>query len=193
MSPRPISVLLDHFSFVSFDMIKSQKERDMSSALTSAADEIRKKRAVLGDALKTREHDAALSREFADQIERHLIPALRVYELGNLPSDQALKSMASSINDALTAARNVRDSKSSLSNRLSGYAEGLNAAASLVEGIGTALLREAERIETLATSEEPIDAKRELGDRPESLRIKRKASELRKKAAESLDKDNEDE
>jgi hypothetical protein len=166
-------------SILSFDMLKSQKERDLSSALLGAAIELRNRSAGLNDALKLKERDAALAREFSNQIEHHLRATIQECESGRLPPDQALQSLVKSSRGALNYSRSLGETALADARQLKGYIEGFSAAVELVSGMGASLLHEAEKIEALAASDVNLDQKRSTGERPETLRVKRKAAALR--------------
>jgi hypothetical protein len=160
-------------------MLKSQKERDLSSALLGAAIELRNRSAGLNEALKLKERDAALAREFSNQIELHLRAALQECESDRLPPDQALQALMKSSRSALNYSRSLGDAALADARQLKGYIEGFSAAVELVSGMGASLLHEAEKIEALAASDANLDQKRSTGERPETLRVKRKAAALR--------------
>ena len=163
-------------------MLKSQKEREMSAALLGAAAELRNRSVGLGEALKTKERDALMTRELTNQIEGHLRPAVQDCESGRLSTEQALQALLKSSQAALAYARSLGESAALDARHVKGYVEGINAAAEFVNGMGSNLLREAERIETLAATDVDLDQKRQVGDRPESLRVKRKVAALRKES-----------
>ncbi len=161
--------------------MESKRDRDISGALINAAAELRKRGTMLSDVIKTRDRDHQLVKDFANQIEQHLRPTLQECESGRLSSDQAAQSLISACRNALNYSRALSESKLSDVHHAKGYIEGLGAAADLMGSMGAAALREAERVEALAASEEDLEKKRRVGSRPESLRVKRKAAELRQK------------
>ncbi len=162
-------------------MMESKKDRDISGALVGAAAEIRKRSTMLSDVIKTRDRDHQLIKDFANQIEQLLRPPLQECESGRLSSEQMAQSLISACRSALNYSRAITESKLGESHHAKGYIEGLGAAADLIGSMGAAALREAERVETLAASEEDLEKRRRVGSRPESLRVKRKAAELRQK------------
>jgi hypothetical protein len=161
--------------------MESKKDREISGALHSAAAELRKRGGPLGDILKSRDRDLQIIREFANQIEQGLRPALHECESGNLGVEQALQSLIAACRSTLNRSRALSESKLGDLHHVKGYIEGLSAAADFISSMGDAALQEAQRVEALAASETDLDQRRSLGERPESLRVKRKAAELRRK------------
>lgn len=156
----------------------------MSAALLTAATELKNRSTSLNDALRIKERDALLSREFSNQIEGHLRMTVNECESGKLTTEQALQALLKSSQAALSYARNLSESMQLDARGAKGYIEGIAAAGEFVSGMASNMLREAERIEALAASDVDLNEKRHMGERPETLRVKRKAAALRESAGD---------
>lgn len=158
--------------------MKSENDRLMAATLLSAAGEVEKNRNEMMEASRSREQSSRTVKELTAYLEARLGPAV---QLATSEGDPAvlLSGLISSIRDSLQGLRNLGESLSLDATRLGGRAEGIAEAGEKLRDMGNHLLREAERVEALAESDSDSGVRRKPGERPESLRVKRKAESLR--------------
>lgn len=154
-------------------------DRFAAGVLSSASAEIAKKRDETLRLAERRETAAATMKDVVSGLESLLVPALSSASTPGKDPALALRELIGEVRRGMAGVRSLAESLSSETLRVKGVSEGLQSAALLVEEIGNARLREAERVEALAASGAALEGRRRPGERPEALRVKRKAAALR--------------
>ncbi len=155
------------------------KEQAAGNALIGASARVKSSTAEIDALLKQRTQSAALVEDIAGKVEAVLLPTIQACESKSIPAEEAQARLLQAAKAVVSQLKASAKSLSGDAAHLKGYADGIAAAAKMVESMGTSLLREDERVRELAASDASLDEKRRIGERPEHLRVKRKVAQLR--------------
>jgi len=171
--------------------MNTEKEKLASLVLLTSAVDLEKKSEEIGLAAKTREQSSKTVKEISTLLESKLAPAINA-ALSDGDSSLRLASLIKAVQETLQGIKLLGETLSSDAAKLSGKAEGVSLASKSLRERSAHHLREANRIEELAKSEKDLDARRAPGERPETLRVKRKAAAMRENNQKNDNEGHED-
>ena len=161
------------------------KEQVAGAALLEASTKVKSSTDGVETLLKQKSQSASLIEDVALKVEAALLPIIQECESRSLPPEDAFARLLKATKNIVSQLKLSSKKLSGEVEHLKGYSEGVIAAAKMIESIGSSILREDERVRELATSNIDLEQKRQAGERPESLRVKRKVSALREDSDES--------
>jgi len=157
-------------------------KQSVGENIVQAAAEVRLKAANLDDVIKQKTSGATLMEGLSARIEEALAPVLQECDSGVLSTEVALQKLTAVSRGVLVFVKMTSRNMLADAQQVKGYSEGFATALKLVEDVGAAIKREEDRVVELAMGDEDLEKQRKLGERPETLRVKRKAAKLRKLA-----------
>lgn len=151
----------------------------VGEVLLRSAAEFRAKLNDAAEVAKSKKATHVASNDFLEKIEIFLTNSVRECENPNVNKEDALKRSLDTMRAVATFAKNTRSGLLEDAARAQGLHEGMSIVINVLEETGGMRLREGKRIAELAVSEADLEARRKVGERPESLRVKRKVAALR--------------
>lgn len=160
------------------------KEQVVGAALLEASAKVKSSTDGIDTLLKQKIQAASLVEDVALKVEAALMPTIQECESKSLSFEESLVRLLKATKSIVSQLKLSSKKLSAEVEHLKGYSEGVIAASKLIESIGNSILREDEKVRELAASNIDLEQKRQAGERPESLRIKRKANSLREDSEE---------
>ena len=173
-------------------MSMETKDQVAANALIGASVRVKSSIDTIDALLKKKTQSAALIEDVTMKVETALLPTIQECESKSLTPEEALSRLLKVTKDTISQLKSLSKSLTGEVAHLKGYAEGVTAAAKMVESIGNSILLEEERVRALAESDADLEKRRRPGERPETLRVKRKAAALREESSESGPEKSED-
>jgi len=172
--------------------MKNNKAISVGESIVGAVNEVRSKASTLDELVRQKANSSALMEEVAARIEEALAPIVRECDSGKLQPEVAAQKLLEVSRGILAFVKTTSRNMLTEAQQTKGYAEGFSTALRLIEDLGAAAKREESRVMELAMSDVDLDGLRKTGERPEALRVKRKAAALRNKSSEIFSEKSED-
>ena len=168
------------------------KEQAAAKALIEASTKVKSSIDEVDALSKQKSQSATVVEGIAAKVESALLPVIFECESKSLPPGEALSRLLKATKIIISYLKSSSKNLAIEASQLKGYAEGVTAAANTIESIGSSILREDERVRALAESDADLEKRRRPGERPETIRVKRKAAALREESSESGPEKSED-
>jgi hypothetical protein len=153
--------------------------KEIGDSLVGVASKVKLKAESANALLKQKAQTSLLVEDITSKFETHISVAISKCESGDLSDKQSFELLLKAAKDFIQIMRASSKKLAEEVIHIKGYIDGVSSTAAFIEETGNAAIRESERVKALAESDIDINANRKLGERPESLRVKRAASEKR--------------
>ena len=152
----------------------------VGNILLLGAKQISPKAEEIASLVSQKKFTATTVNEVLDKLENFLNKAIVDIQTDSSNSDVVLRKSLETMNAVINFTKATKKNIADDLQKTTGFHEGFLSAVKMFEDAGASRLREAQRVKDLAEQEEE---KRKPGQRPETLRVKRKAEKLRSENA----------